>query len=306
MLSINGKKFMNISEAVQWLLDNNALPFQSTANYVADTVIAKTTIINPSPAEIRIGSLVLFADGKVGTVSGITASGFMVGAESTDLSDGVPHITNIDLDAYDHLIFTMSEGSPIDAGLVKMVSSLTINASQHLIVNYNDGTSTDLGAIFQGDVNISGTLTATHARILEQIEDGSGHIRFVEGDGVPMVSAGFTASYCKWSLSGSHLMLVLSGSFTAGSEVPAATNFALYTLPEWIFDKIYPVFALQRIEVKEVVLYNDDWSEESNSPVLVLTKGSGGVIGFANVAPAFNVTKDRAFRVQFDLLIDNN
>ena len=79
MLEINGKKFMNLPEAVQWLLNNNALPFQSTANYVADTVIAKTTIVNPSPAEIRVGSLVLFADGKVGTVSGITYNGFMVG-----------------------------------------------------------------------------------------------------------------------------------------------------------------------------------------------------------------------------------
>lgn len=159
-LTINGKTFMNLQEAVAWLLANNALPFQSTASFVPDMEIAKSTIIKPSPAEIKIGSLVLFADGKVGTVSGITANGFMVGSDSTDLSDGVPHITDITIDASQHLIFTMSEGDPIDAGLIREVSSMSIDASQHLIVNYNDGTTNDLGAIFQGNVNIAGNLTA--------------------------------------------------------------------------------------------------------------------------------------------------
>lgn len=169
-LTINGKVFLNLQEAVAWLLANNALPFQCKVNYVADTEIAKTNIINPSPAEIKIGSLVLFADGKVGTVSGITANGFMVGADSTDLSDGVPHIIDIDLDASNHLIFTMSEGDPIDAGLVKMASSFTINSSQHLIVSYNDGTTNDLGAIFQGNINISGNLTVTGTASVNKIE----------------------------------------------------------------------------------------------------------------------------------------
>ena len=160
-ITINDKTYMNLQEAVAWLLANNALPFQSTANYVANTEIAKTSIVNPSPAEIKIGSLVLFADGKVGTVSGITASGFMVGPDATDLSDGVPHVTGILIDASQHLIFTMSEGDPIDAGLIKTVSSFSIDASQHLIVNYNDGTSADLGAIFSGNISISGDLTVT-------------------------------------------------------------------------------------------------------------------------------------------------
>lgn len=159
-LTINGKTFMNLQEAVAWLLANNALPFQSTASFAPDTEIAKSTIINPSPAEIKIGSLVLFADGKVGTVSAITSNGFKVGQDATDLADGVPHITNVQINASGHLIITMSEGDPIDAGLIKEVSSMTIDASQHLIVTYNDGSSTDLGAIFQGNVNIAGNLTA--------------------------------------------------------------------------------------------------------------------------------------------------
>lgn len=41
-LTINGKTFMNLQEAVAWLLANNALPFQSTASFVPDMEIAKS------------------------------------------------------------------------------------------------------------------------------------------------------------------------------------------------------------------------------------------------------------------------
>lgn len=306
MLSINGKKFMNISEAVQWLLDNNALPFQSTANYVADTVIAKSTIINPSPAEIKIGSLVLFADGKVGTVSGITANGFMVGAESTDLSDGVPHITDIDLDASGHLIITMSEGDPIDAGLVKMVSSMSIDASQHLIVNYIDGTTQDLGAIFQGSVTLSGDLTANrvYGVKMEDIKDVNGHNRFIEGDLIQSSPVtGMTVTYAKWSLSGTHLMFVLAGTADNGTTLPWTEVFVSTgpSLPDWVFSKIYPTYASTFVETKTIKAYNSGGATTQDMTIS-LRKGTNSIyITLQNVT----FTDDRYFRIQFDLLIDN-
>ena len=160
MLQINGKTFMNLQEAVQWLLDNNALPFQSSANYVANTEIGMGTIVNPSPAKVRIGSLIFFADSKVSTVTGLTENGFIVSDQYNDLVDDVVYVSNVALNASGHLIVTLSNGDNIDAGLVKQVSSFSINGSQHLIANYNDGTSTDLGAIFSGNVTISGNLVA--------------------------------------------------------------------------------------------------------------------------------------------------
>ena len=60
-----------------------------------------------------------------------------------------------------HLYLTLTNGTNLDAGNVKPVSSFSIDANQHLIVNYGDGTNQDLGAIFNGNVNISGTLNAT-------------------------------------------------------------------------------------------------------------------------------------------------
>lgn len=233
MLSINGKKFLNLPEAVQWLLDNNALPFQSTANYVANTEIAKTSIVNPSPAEIKIGSLVLFADGKVGTVSGVTASGFMVGSDATDLSDGVPHITGITLDASQHLIFTMSEGDPIDAGLVKGISSFSIDASQHLIVNYNDGTTQDLGAIFQGNVNIAGNLTANS--IIENMAGYAGEIS-------ASLSANLTVSitYAGIVKNGNKLTFTLAGSITKTASEAGSRIYNFY-IPSAVGQNLYPM-----------------------------------------------------------------
>ena len=234
MLSINGKKFMNISEAVQWLLDNNALPFQSTASFAPDTEIAKSTIINPSPAEIKIGSLVLFADGKVGTVSGITSNGFKVSQDATDLSDGVPHVTNIQIDASNHLIFTMSEGDPIDAGLVKEVSGFSIDASQHLIVSYNDGTTQDLGAIFQGNVNIAGNFTANSI-----IENMNGYT-FAVSQYLPSQIT-FTPIYASACKNGNKLTLVVFGTMVrTGTVSPGTGSTVNFIIPASVGSKIYP------------------------------------------------------------------
>ena len=161
MLKIEGKTFMNIQEAVQWLLDNNALPFQCTANYQANTEIGLGTIVNPTPAKVRIGSLIFFADSKVSTVVGITETGFICSDQYNNLVDDIAYVTNVAINASGHLITTLSDGQTIDAGQIKQVSSFSINASQHLIVTYNDGTTEDLGAIFSGNVTIGGNLTVT-------------------------------------------------------------------------------------------------------------------------------------------------
>ena len=62
-----------------------------------------------------------------------------------------------------HLYLTLTNSQTLDAGNVKPVSSFSIDASQHLIVNYGDGTNQDLGAIFSGNVVISGTFEQTQA-----------------------------------------------------------------------------------------------------------------------------------------------
>lgn len=232
MLKIEGKTFMNIQEAVQWLLDNNALPFQSSANYIANTEIGMGTIVNPSPAKVRIGSLIFFADSKVSTVIGLTENGFICSDQYNNLVDDVVYVSNVALNASGHLIVTLSNGDTIDAGLIKQVSNFSIDASQHLIANYNDGTSTDLGAIFNGNVNIAGNFTADSI-----IENMSGY------EYTPATNTGYNLEkvYVGAVKNGNKLTLVFAFNITkvdvgAGSSI----NLGMIGVPLDVGNKLYP------------------------------------------------------------------
>ena len=250
MLQINGKTFMNLQEAVQWLLDNNALPFQSSANYVANTEIGMGTIVNPSPAKVRIGSLIFFADSKVSTVVGLTENGFIVSDQYNDLVDDVVYVSNVALNASGHLIVTLSNGDNIDAGLIKQVTGFSIDGSQHLIVSYNDGTSTDLGAIFSGNVTISGNLTVTGAISGSAISGGSVSGTAITGDSIIENMTGYSfiqnnpdkwnADYVGCVKNGNKLTLVLFGSYERLAGHDNNFYFGSFILPNAIRNKLYP------------------------------------------------------------------
>lgn len=241
MLKIEGKTFMNIQEAVQWLLDNNALPFQSSANYVANTEIGMGTIVNPSPAKVRIGSLIFFADSKVSTVVGLTENGFICSDQYNDLVDDIVYVSSVAINASGHLITTLSNGDTVDAGLIKQVSSFSIDGSQHLIVTYNDGTTADLGAIFSGSITISGNITAT-GYVKQTIAEYSTDCK-LELSGAT-ISAGITKadSYSKIIAINGVLYVIMHFSLTN----PTASDVSIYNvgnklinLPSAIASKVY-------------------------------------------------------------------
>ena len=235
MLNIGNKTFMNLQEAVGWLLENNALPFQSTANYVANTEIAMSTLVNPSPAKVRVGSLIFFADSKVSTVVGVTSNSFIVSDQYNDLVDDVVYVSNVALNASGHLIVTLSNGDNIDAGLIKQVSGFSIDASQHLIVTYNDGSTTDLGAIFNGNVNISGTLNATNITGDSIIETMTGY-SFVKNNVLPgeYIYAGIVKNGNKLTF-----VAFVKLNFTA---LPSGNHMSIgnFVVPNAVSNKIYP------------------------------------------------------------------
>ena len=235
MLKINGKTFMNIQEAVQWLLDNNALPFQSSANYVANTEIGMGTIVNPSPAKVRIGSMIFFADSKVSTVIGITENGFICSDQYNNLVDDVAYVTNVAINASGHLITTMSDGQTIDAGLIKQVVSFSINSSQHLIVTYNDGSTSDLGAIFSGSITISGNLTVI-GTVNQQTYELDQDIT------ISNLPSGLTSYYAHARISNGKLNIVIGLGNSAGDAVVGATGNLIgeLVLSETILSKLYP------------------------------------------------------------------
>ena len=147
--------------------------------------------------------------------------------------------------------------------------------------------------------NVDGTELTT---LMSNIVDSHGNKRFVEGNGtVATPVEGLTITYNKWSLSGSHIMFVLAGTFANATELAVNTDLVSFTLPTWILNKIIPIWANNYIENKSVPIYADDWTSQSIS--LVLIKAGNKI--FIRSTSAVKFTADRNFRIQFDLLIDS-
>lgn len=131
---------------------------------------------------------------------------------------------------------------------------------------------------------------------LDDIVDSAGNKRFVEGNGTPDTT-NITSSYCKWSLSGTHLMVVLAGKYISGS-VADKTVLAQYEVPSFILNKIYPVWS-NNIEMKTVT--SRTVGGTGFEDYFLFTKEDGKLK--IKQQGVYN-HNDTYFRAQFDLLID--
>lgn len=139
---------------------------------------------------------------------------------------------------------------------------------------------------------------------LEQITDANEHKRFVEGNIEIETITGVTQTYGKWSLSGTHLMFVVCIEL-ANSAVITSSKLCKINLPDWVMNKIVPI-------------YGNTINPYTTFTGGVITGGTGS--GNQNISCsltketdhiAINLysitsTGDRGYRVQFDLLIDND
>lgn len=141
----------------------------------------------------------------------------------------------------------------------------------------------------------------TQKKDISTLVDSKENPRFVEGDGVGLTQEGVTITYCKWSLSGTHLMLVCAGTITKNTAISVNTTLANYKLPAYIMNKVYPVFAVNIIEYKQVDYRQvDGWTSQSAG--CFLDKYSAGL---RITSSGITATDNRGFRIQYDLLIDN-
>lgn len=287
----NGKICFNEQEAIQWLLDNYPIPFQCSADYVADTEIGLGTVINPTPAKVKIGSIIFFADSKVSTVVGLTANGFICSDQYNDLVDDIVYVSNVQLNASGHLIVTLSNATTIDAGLVKQVSSFSINASQHLIVSYNDGTTTDLGAIFTGNVNIAGNLTADSI-----IENMTGYTF------TPQTSTNITLAidYAGVVKNGNKITFVIAGKATKTGSADTI-SLGYFSIPNSIMNKLYPMVG-NVLDLRTIPLVND-WNSYINTNARVEKYYQ---LFFYLRADNMVLDTQYAFRYEVTFLLSNN
>lgn len=134
---------------------------------------------------------------------------------------------------------------------------------------------------------------------LEDIVDSAGNKRFIEGDGTPITKEGVTSSYCKWSLSGTHLMCVFAGSAVIGTAFYVNNIFVTFPLPEYIANKIYPVWE-DNLENKTIEFIHSGTAQN----IEMYVKKDGNNIIIKNLYSQKDVSYDSTFRVQIDLLID--
>lgn len=122
----------------------------------------------------------------------------------------------------------LTNGTWLTAGNLGAVSNFSIDASQHLLVHYQDGTSQDLGAIFQGNVNITGNFTADSI-----IENMSGYSFTKRTEDLT-----WEAIYAGCVKNGNKLTFVVFGKITA----PNATwgRLCYFSIPSIVASKLYP------------------------------------------------------------------
>ena len=140
---------------------------------------------------------------------------------------------------------------------------------------------------------------------LENITDDNGHFRFIEGVADGNEVNDLTITYKKWSLSGTHLMIVVAGSGENGSVIGGLGNSKVFNfdIPEWIADKIVPTYGSTDIENKSVRFFASDGTSQSTTCYLGINKTTNKLQG---ALTSLTLTATRSFRLQFDLLIDND
>lgn len=147
------------------------------------------------------------------------------------------------------------------------------------------------------DLEVDGKLKA-----FENITDAHDRQRFIEGTITTPTISGITSPYARWSLSGSHLMIVLTYSFEANSTL-GYTDRAVVNIPKWILDKIYPT-AIQRVVTSSFGVYAKSSNQIIFTKECVLTKQSDTSLEIF-VTGSTTPEVDANIRMQFDLLIDN-
>ena len=139
---------------------------------------------------------------------------------------------------------------------------------------------------------------------MDNIIDHDGKTRFLSGDITVETISGVTQTYGKWSLSGTHLMLVVAGSTEANTTIADNTTIANIPLPRWIMDKIIPsTFASgQFVAADNQKFYTNSYS--FTQKVLTLVKPNDEQLRILNSAGNFTLTNATEFRFEYDLIID--
>lgn len=138
----------------------------------------------------------------------------------------------------------------------------------------------------------------SEAKLFEAITDKDNHKRFIEGAITAETIEGVTQTYGKWSLSGSHLLIIIAGTVADGTVFSGTV--ADLVIPKWIYDKVIPVVS-NLIYTKNYNLFGTDLSTQSTWTALYKQPDNKLRVSTGNLTLSAN----RNFRIEHDILIDN-
>lgn len=154
--------------------------------------------------------------------------------------------------------------------------------------------------LYTENINIEGGTVEADV-LMENIKDEDGNNRFQEWNLSTEEITGVTFTFAKASLSGTHLMFVLSGTVASGTSLGNNVKWAQVKLPTWIYDKIFSVGG-GVIEAKSFNVLNTTTTVISGN--MYYKKESSEYVAFYRAGTTTASTQDGYFRIQFDLLID--
>ena len=210
------------------------------------------------------------------------------------MNGGYLMVSKSDTNLYAKLNNALTVGKPIlwyeDANTCYYIDTITKSGTD--IVLTKGGKTITIES--DGDITEVGDVLT----IMENIVDANGNKRFIEGEGQTTAITGVTYTYNKWSLSGTHLMIVLAGSVADTTVIPNGYILDISDIPSYIKDKIKTV-AAGRVLWTTVQFTSESLTTQTTNMIL---EKSGEYLRIYTATLTLNA--NRSFRVQFDLLID--
>ena len=153
--------------------------------------------------------------------------------------------------------------------------------------------------------NVDGTELTT---LMSNIVDSHGNKRFVEGDISMLNISGIRQTYGKWSLSGTHLMIVIAFDIDSGVTTPVNSVIAVISLPGFIYSKIKNLWNADNVvSLTDVMVRGKTiWFNSKKLNDIRLQKpDSQSRLWISTSANTITTTELSACRIQYDLLIDS-
>lgn len=151
--------------------------------------------------------------------------------------------------------------------------------------------------------NVDGTELTT---LMDNIVDSDGHKRFQEWD-ISNLGTGLDITYSKITLSGSHLMAVVSGRNNTDNAITLPDYMFSATLPTWLLQKLYSpegTFGNERdISAQDLKVFSSLW-EEATSYLTVVHISPSSHSFIIRRATVISVPANSYIRLQVDLIID--